>query len=43
LATVGATIFIDLLLLDPLLTLLIGHTDFYKARGYYYDSELAEL
>jgi hypothetical protein len=40
LATLGAAILLDHLVIDPLMTLIFGNRQFYRSRGYYYDSEL---
>ena len=42
LASLVITFFLDHLVFDPLLSLLLGNTSFYRLRGYFYNFELGE-
>lgn len=42
LAALGVAWFFDNFVADPLLSLLLGNTEFYRFRPYYYDSKLGE-
>ena len=42
LASVGIALGLEHLFFDPLLTLILGDTAFYRMRGFFYDFQLGE-
>jgi hypothetical protein len=42
LASVGIALGLEHLVFDPLLTLILGNTAFYRMRGFFYDFRLGE-
>jgi len=43
LAALGVTWVFDNFVMDPLLTLILGNTAFYRFRPYYYNGKLGEI
>jgi len=42
LASLGVTFVLDHLIFDPLLSLILGNTRFYRLRGYFYNFALGQ-
>jgi hypothetical protein len=43
LASAAIALGLDHLLIDPIMTLIFGNSNFYRSRGYYYNANLGEL